>query len=146
MDTNVQKICEDYKELKQLSWYRKNAYDDINKYTQLSILKVLKLVQADITLDVKHVNILASSILADFWWFKLEDLYLALKRITNGEFKVYNRLDYAVFMEALKEYDEIKQMTWARVRDSKHGHDKEIGSSDRGRITVEQYWRNLGHK
>jgi hypothetical protein len=120
----VEKICENFKELPQLSWYKKHDSNRVNALVKLMLLNLIKVVQVDRTYEVKDVPLIASGIIADFWWFRVEDLQNAFARIYKGQFKVYARLDMPTLYEALHEYDMIRGEAWARFRESQDGQNK----------------------
>lgn len=137
---SVEKICEQYKEHPQLSWYRKHDGSRVDAVVKLILLNMIKLVQVENSIQVKDVPMIASSIIADFYWFRIPDLENAINRIIKGQFKVFGRLDMPVIYEALNEYDEIRTKAWVRFRDSQEGqhtvHDDRKPGEKRETLTI----------
>lgn len=141
----VTEICQKWKELPQVSWYKAHENWKINRLVSEMLLTTMKMTMVS-SLEVGQVPMVASAIIADFGHFRIEDLHLAFMRIVKGDFKVYARLDMPTIYEALREYDDIKSKEWERLRDSLHSQEKAQGKGENSHLTVEQYWRKIGHK
>lgn len=144
---DLKKVCENFKDIPQISYWKKHHSEITIKRITVMLLELAANVQVSKRYTPQQATTLASAIAADFWYLRFEDLHLAFRSILTGHFKLFDRLDMAVLYECLRGYDAEREAMMERLRESQHAQNKaSSGSEYRGSLTIDQYWRNLGHK
>ena len=106
---------------------------------KLQLINFNDLVNAKRPLTEAMIEYTSAEIINLYWWFKMTDIYLIFRRMTNGDCgDFYDSLNPVKILSCFSEYDKERTELCSRRSLSKHMETKDVGDPLRGKREAEK--------